>query len=91
MPRNKDPFCAHCGSPTERMFSIKSAAKLTDCSERFYRNLVRDNEIGYKKIRGMVRIPYSQLALLIEDIPSTDEMIDEILDHNKTNQTKGGN
>ena len=67
--RNKR-FCEECGSPLERHYSIESAAKLFDCSQQFFRNLVRDRKIGYVKAGRLVRIPHSELLKLIEIIPS---------------------
>ena len=68
-------FCEHCGSPLERQYSIESAAKLIDCSEQFFRNLVRDRKIGFVKVGRLVRIPHSELLKITEFIPSIQDDI----------------
>lgn len=72
---NKIKYCEHCGSPLEKLYSIESAAKLFDCSEQFFRNLIRDRKIGYYKIGRLVRIPDSELLKIIEFIPSIQDDI----------------
>ena len=68
-------YCEYCGSPLEQLYSIESAAKLFDCSEQFFRNLVRDRKIGFYKIGRLVRIPDSELLKIIEFKPtSRDEL-----------------
>ena len=63
-------FCEHCGSPLERHYSIESAAKLFNCSQQFFRNLIRDRKIGFVKVGRLVRIPHSELLKIIEIIPT---------------------
>ena len=68
-------FCEHCGSPLERHYSIESAAELFDCSQQFFRNLIRDRKIGFVKVGRLVRIPASELLKIIEFTPaSSDEL-----------------
>ncbi len=59
--------------PKERYYSVETAAKRLDCSQQYFRNLIRDKKIRYVKIGRMVRIPESELAKLITFIPSMDE------------------
>ena len=68
-------FCEHCGSPLERHYSIESAAKLFDCSQQFFRNLIRDRKLGYIKVGRLVRIPHSELSKITEFIPSVQDDI----------------
>ena len=68
-------FCEHCGSPNEQLYSIESAAKLFDCSEQFFRNLVRDRKIGFVKVGRLVRIPHLELLKIINVIPSNSDGI----------------
>ena len=68
-------FCEHCGSPLERHYSIESAAKLFDCSQQFFRNLIRDRKIGFVKVGRLVRIPHSELLKITEFIPSIQDDI----------------
>ena len=72
---NKKQYCEHCGSPLEKLYSIESAAKLFDCSEQFFRNLIRDRKIGFYKIGRLVRIPDSELSKITEFIPSIQDDI----------------
>ena len=46
-----------------------------DCSEQFFRNLVRDRRIGYVKIGRMVKIPRSELAKLVAFMPSIEDEV----------------
>ncbi|TFB10202.1 DNA-binding protein [Candidatus Marinimicrobia bacterium MT.SAG.2] len=66
-------FCEHCASPLERHYSIESAAKLFNCSQQFFRNLIRDRKIGFIKVGRLVRIPHSELLKITEFIPSIQD------------------
>ena len=75
LKRDKERYCGHCGSPLEHHLSIETAAKLYDCSEQFFRNLVRDRKIGFVKIGRLVRIPHSEILKIIEKKSSiSDEL-----------------
>lgn len=69
----KKRYCPYCGNAQERYYSIETAAQLMDCSEQFFRNLVRDRRIGYVKIGRMVKIPSSELEKLVTFKPSIKE------------------
>ena len=64
--REKERYCGHCGSPIEHHLSIETAAQLYDCSEQFFRNLVRDHKIGFVKIGRLIRIPHSEILKITE-------------------------
>ena len=66
-------FCEYCGSPLEKLYSIESAAKLFDCSQQFFRNLIRDRKIGFVKVGRLVRIPHSELSKIPEFNPSIQD------------------
>ena len=68
-----EQFCEYCGSSLERYYSIESAAKLFDCSQQFFRNLIRDRKIGFVKVGRLVRIPQFELSKVAEFIPSIQE------------------
>ena len=68
-------YCPYCGNSHERYFSIETAAMLLDCSEQFFRNLIRDRKIGYVKIGRMVKIPSSELEKLVTFKPSLEEEV----------------
>ena len=68
-------YCPYCGGRRERYYSIETAAQLMDCSEQFFRNLVRDRRIGYVKLGRMVKIPRSELEKLVTFMPSIDEEV----------------
>ena len=69
LKRETERFCGHCGSPLEHHLSIESAAQLFDCSEQFFRNLVRDRKIGFVKIGRLIRIPYTEIIKISNTIP----------------------
>ena len=71
----KKRYCPSCGNPHERYYSIETAAMLLDCSEQFFRNLIRDRKIGYVKIGRMVKIPSSELEKLVTLKPSLEEEV----------------
>ena len=71
----KKRYCPYCGNPHERYYSIETAAMLLDCSEQFFRNLIRDRKIGYVKIGRMVKIPSSELEKLVTLKPSLEEEV----------------
>ena len=60
----KNQFCALCGSLNEKYLSVSSASELIDCSEQFFRNLIRDRKICFVKFGRMVRIPISEMEKL---------------------------
>lgn len=72
-------YCPYCGSSNERYFSIETLAKMFDCSEQFFRNLVRDKKIGYVKLGRLVRIPYSEILTYAELVPSMNQNINQLL------------
>ena len=72
---NHKRFCESCGSQIERYYSIESAAELFDCSQQFFRNLVRDRKIGFVKVGRLVRIPHSELSKITVLIPSIQDDI----------------
>ena len=75
----KKKYCPYCGDPQERYYSIETAAMIMDCSEQFFRNLVRDRRIGYVKLGRMVKIPSSELKKLANFIPSLEEEVQNAL------------
>ena len=79
MRKTADRLCGHCGQPVGKYMSINTAANLLDCSEQFFRNLVRDRRIRYFKIGSMVRIPCSELKNLMLEIPPLDEEVSNLL------------
>ncbi len=79
MVKVRERYCPHCGSAQERYYSIETAAQLMDCSEQFFRNLVRDRRIGYVKLGRMVKIPRSELERLVTYWPSLEEEVQRAL------------
>ena len=61
----------------EGYLSIKSAALLLDCSEQFFRNLIRDRKIGFVKFGRMVRIPISDIEKLKIEYQSISAIYDK--------------
>ncbi len=62
--KRKKQFCVLCGSPNEKYLSVSTAAELIDCSEQFFRNLIRDRKICFAKYGRLVRIPISEIEKL---------------------------
>lgn len=81
----KKKFCPYCGQPQERYYSIETAAMIMDCSEQFFRNLIRDRRIGYVKIGRMVKIPSSELDKLVTLIPGLEEEVSRALEYGRSN------
>ena len=79
LKRDKERFCGHCGSPLEHHLSVETAAQLYDCSEQFFRNLVRDRKIGFIKIGRLVRIPQSEITKISNSIPSLSDDLKSLM------------
>ena len=62
-----------------RYYSVKTAAKLLDCSEQFFRNLIRDRKIGFVKFGRMVRIPVSEIEKLKIEYQSISAIYDKAI------------
>lgn len=75
----KKKYCPYCGQSRERYYSIETAAMIMDCSEQFFRNLIRDRRIGYVKMGRMVKIPSSELEKLVTFRPSLEEEVQNAL------------
>jgi len=68
---NKDhKFCPHCGSTTERYFTLEEIAQQTSTSVESWRTRVKNREINYIKIGKSVRISHSALNDFIVQIPA---------------------
>ena len=72
--KRKRRYCEYCGSPLEKYLSVKSAAGLFDCSEEFFRKRIFKREVGFTKIGGLIRIPYSEIGKIIKHYESFDEL-----------------
>jgi len=79
LKRGKERFCGHCGSPLEHHLSIESAAQLYDCSEQFFRKLIRDRKIGFIRIGRLVRIPHSEIIKVSNSIPSLSDDLKSLM------------
>lgn len=73
MDRPSPRYCSDCGKSLERFYSIESAATLLDCSQQFFRNLVRDRKIGFLKVGRLIRIPQSEIERIAEAYPALDD------------------
>jgi len=72
-------FCNQCGSPLEKYLSVSSASELIDCSEQFFRNLIRDRKICFVKFGRMVRIPFSEIEKLKIEYQSVSEIYEKTI------------
>lgn len=70
-------YCKNCGSPMEKYLSVESAAELLDCSQQFFRNMIRDRKITYHKFGRLVRIAVSEIEKLRIEIPSFEKVYDD--------------
>jgi excisionase family DNA binding protein len=68
-----------CGSSLEKYYSVSSASMLIDCSEQFFRNLIRDRKIGFVKFGRMVRIPVSEIDKLKIEFMSISAIYDKAI------------
>jgi len=73
----KNRFCKLCGSPLEKYYSVTSASELIDCSEQFFRNLIRDRKICFVKFGRMVRIPGSEIEKIKIEYHSISEIYEK--------------
>ena len=73
----KNQFCKQCGSPLEKHLSVSTASKLIDCSEQFFRNLIRDRKICFVKFGRMVRIPISEIEKLKVEYQSISKIYEK--------------
>ncbi|MBC8401086.1 MAG: helix-turn-helix domain-containing protein [Candidatus Marinimicrobia bacterium] len=76
---NHNKYCPACGSLLEQYYSVESAAKLIDCSEQFFRNLIRDRRIKFVKFGRLVRIPASEILQLAKEFSSLDVEVKRLL------------
>ena len=79
LKQENEKYCRCCGTPKERHLSVASAAILYDCSEQFFRNLVRDRKIGFIRIGKLIRIPESELQKIIKNLPSISEELNRTM------------
>ncbi len=75
--KQRDRFCKQCGSPLEKHLSVTSASELIDCSEQFFRNLIRDRKITFVKFGRMVRIPLSAIEKLKVEYQSISQIYEK--------------
>lgn len=75
MATTGEKYCPYCGGCQERYFSVKSAAKILDCSEKCIRNWIQKGEIGITHFGRMVRIPAGELEKIGVPSPSMQERV----------------
>ena len=75
----KNQFCKICGSSLEKYYSVATASELIDCSEQFFRNLIRDRKICFVKFGRMVRIPISEIQKLKIEYPSISKIYENYI------------
>ncbi len=77
--KHKNQFCKQCGSPLEKYYSVSAASELIDCSEQFFRNLIRDRRICFVKFGRMVRISHSEILKLKVEYPSISKIYEKAI------------
>jgi len=63
----------------EQHYSIKSAAQLLDVCDRTIRREIKRKGLNIHRVSGRIRIPESQIIKILEIVPTTQEVVDEIL------------
>ena len=63
----------------EQQYSIRSAAKLLDVCDRTVRREIKRKDLKVHRVSGRIRIPESQIIKILEIVPTTEEVVDEIL------------
>ena len=73
-------FIMESGKRTiEQHYSIKSAAKLLDVCVRTVRREIKRKGLKIIRVSGRIRIPESQFIKILEIVPTTEEVVDDIL------------
>ncbi len=72
-------FCQYCASPLERLYSIEAAAEYLSCSKHTIRNWIRDREIEFVKIKGLIRISASAIEEESQCFPKMDKIVNSVL------------
>ena len=78
----KRHFCEYCGSAQERLYTIETAANYLNCSKHTIRNWIRDRQIKFLKIKGLIRIPASSIEEEVQCFPKMNTIVDDILKSN---------
>jgi len=65
--------CPECGSTHGKLLSVKSFAEELDCSQHTVRAWIRDHKLNVHRIRGLVRIPTSEIDRMTIIMPSVNE------------------
>lgn len=73
----KNMVCKRGEDLHQKFYSVKTAAKLIDCSEQFFRNLIRDRKITFVKFGRLVRIPISEIQKLKVEYPSISKIYEK--------------
>ena len=63
----------------EQHYSIQSAAKLLDVCDRTVRREIKRKGLKITRVSGRIRIPESQIIKILEIVPTTEEVVDDIL------------
>lgn len=72
-------YCPHCGTCQERFFSVRTAAKILDCSEKCIWNWIQKGEIGVTRFGRLVRISAGEIEKIGKFTPSNSEGVEAIL------------
>jgi len=75
-------FCQYCASPLERFYSIEVAAEYLSCSKHTIRNWIRDREIEFVKIKGLIRISASAIEEESQCFPKMNKIVNSVLTDN---------
>jgi len=82
MKKSSIKFCQYCASPLERLYSIEAAAEYLNCSKHTIRNWIRDREIDYVKIKGLIRIRKSAIEKECQTFPKMSTIVNKLMTDN---------
>ena len=82
MKKSSIKFCQYCASPLERLYSIEAAAEYLSCGKHTIRNWIRDREIDYVKIKGLIRIRKSAIEKECQTFPKMSTIVNKLMTDN---------
>ena len=79
---SKRKSCEYRGATREQLYSIEAAAEYLSCSKHTIRNWIRDREIDYVKIKGLIRIRKSAIEKECQTFPKMSTIVNKLMTDN---------
>jgi|TARA_Y100000310_G_scaffold312577_1_gene360019 excisionase family DNA binding protein len=76
---SKRKSCEYRGATREQLYTIEETAEYLKCSKHTIRNWIRDREIEFVKIKGLIRIPASAIEEESQCFPKMDKIVNSVL------------